>query len=343
MPDDVPRVDELFSRAVVAQLAEQRAQRETFAEIERRLEGLEHLVAERLSELSKLLRSVEVELRLELLEEELGERFGRLEEAIRADEAGARLAALERAVAERLGQVEESVRAQDFGRRLEALETSLGERFGHLEESVRAEEIGRRLKALELAVDERSSRLEEFVRTGDVEQRLASLEQAVEDRLSELRSSLSGEATDERLEALDHALGHRLTRLEGSVRRLEEQTAARLEDLREASTAAEVGILERIIAESQVVGAHFEAVRPVVEAVAQTGPELEQALAELRKMVASVEGQPDQEGAPAAETTPYAALEHPPEGEEESTVFLPPEETPIPEHRFGGRLPRRER
>ncbi|MGH8991126.1 MAG: hypothetical protein ACRDZ7_06320, partial [Acidimicrobiia bacterium] len=82
MPDGVPRVDELFSRAVVAQLAEQRAQRETFTELERKVERLEALMSTRFSDMSRLLRSGEVEMRLEVLEEEISGRFNRIEQTL---------------------------------------------------------------------------------------------------------------------------------------------------------------------------------------------------------------------------------------------------------------------
>ena len=458
MADGVPRVDELFSRAVVAQLAEQRAQRETFTELERKVERLEALMSTRFSDMSRLLRSGEVEMRLEVLEEEISGRFNRMdqalaavgggaggleslverldrvEDALRADDSGRRLASLELSIAERLGHIEESVRDEDhrarletlerelaervarleelvrdrepagnlsemeialtlrlealeqqlaaglrhldeagvagggpgpaeLAMRLEALEGALGERFGHLEETVRSEEIGRRLKQLELAIDERSGRLEEFVRTseverrleelaqsmdersarleelaraGDLERRLEELAQAVDERLGELRTAVEAvQNPDERVEALDQAMGYRLTRLEGTLRRMEEHTAAHLEKLAQASAAAEVGILERIIAESQVVAAHFDSVRPVIEAAASAGPELENALAELRRLARAA--------ANGEATGGHAALDLSADEDTPEELFLPPEETPIPDRRFGGLLPRRDR
>ncbi len=454
MPDGVPRVDELFSRAVVAQLAEQRAQRETFTELERKVERLEALMSTRFSDMSRLLRSGEVEMRLEVLEEEISGRFNRMEQtlatgagsgveslverldrvedALRADDAGRRLASLELSIAERLGHLEESVRSEDhrarletlereladrvarleelfrereasgnladmesaltlrlealeaqlaaglrhldeggvagpgpaeLTMRLEALEGALGERFGHLEETVRAEDIGRRLKQLELAIDERSGRLEEFVRTseverrleelaqsvdersgrleelaqtGELERRLEELAQAVDERLSELRAAIEdAQKPDDRVEALDQAMGYRLTRLEGTLRRMEEHTATHLEKLSQASAAAEVGILERIIAESQVVAAHFDSVRPVIEAAASAGPELENALAELRRLARSA--------ANGESTGSHPALDISDDEDSHEELFLPPEETAIPDRRFGGIFPRRDR
>ena len=459
MAEGVPRVDELFSRAVVAQLAEQRAQRETFTELERKVERLEALMSTRFSDMSRLLRSGEVEMRLEVLEEEMSSRFNRveqalaaaggggggleslaerldrLEDALRSDDAGRRLASLELSITERLGHIEESVRAEDqrarletlerelaervarleelvrerepvgslsdmemaltlrlealesqlttglrrldevaagdgggpgtseMARRLEALEGALGERFGHLEETVRSEDIGRRLKQLELSIDERSGRLEEFVRTseverrleelaqsmderstrveelaraGDLERRLEELARGVDERLGELRAAVeAARKPDERVEALDQSMGYRLTRLEGTLRRMEEHTAAHLERLAEASAAAEIGILERIIAESQVVAAHFDSVRPVIEAAALAGPELENALSELRRLArAAANGEP---------TGGHPALDLTRDEDSPEELFLPPEETPIPDRRFGGLLPRRER
>jgi hypothetical protein len=152
-----------------------------------------------------------------------------------------------------------------------------------------------------------------------------------------------------------------LTGLEGSLRRLQEDTAARLEALREASIASEAGILERIIAESQVVGTHFQAVRPVVEAAVAAGPEIEQALAEVRRLaeaarqaaaelMAGVAGppaptEPDSSGPYRVESLEEAAATAVAEGdaiEKAESVFQPPEETPIPDRRFG-LLPRRDR
>lgn len=449
VPDGMPRVDELFSRAVVAQLAEQRAQRETFTEVERKLEGLERLVTERLGELTRQLGTDgQLEGRIELLEQTLGtrlagvervvraeldnrlgamaermhqveqslagedtgarlialeatvkRRLGNLEEAVKLDELhdrlgrmertltelldvdpgvvdpalGGRMEGLERSVATQLAGLEESLRGTDIVRRLDTLETAMTDRLGHLEETVRSEEIGRRLKSLELALDERSGRIEEFVRTSDLEARIESLARAVDDQLAELRDSLSsgapiaprepGEAGEPGAvaKALDVALSARLNGLEGSLRQLQEDTATRLDDLRTAGIASEAGILERIVAESQVVGAHFQAIRPVVEAAVAARPEIEQALADVRQLaeaardaaadlMSGVAGPPvPTDGEPSGpyrvEELQEAAAAAAEEGEVEEpadSVFQPPEETPIPERRFG-LLPRRER
>lgn len=433
MPDvpDSPRVDELFSRAVVAQLAEQRAQRETFAALERKLDALERLVLDRLADLSKIVRGGETDLRLELMEEELSTRFTRLEtlvkaeveshlgglaerlserlsrlegalraddvaarlgalehsvsvrladleDGLRRDEVPARLAALEQQVTERIAHLEETFRFDQVGPRLsaleaavseplsrleaatpavlervEALEASLSGRIGHLEESVRAEELGHRLKALELAIEERAGR-DLHADTAELEQRLEALQRAVDERLVDVQSALQAAERDQRIQALDEAVSYRLTRLEGSLRQLEEHTATRLEELKQVSAAAEAGILERIAAESQVVGAHFRAVRPVVEAAAQAGSDLETALDELRRLAATARaaaamaadpGATPPGEAPPGDGTPYsvASLDLPAGEDAEEVVFLPPEETPIPDRRFGGLLPRRER
>jgi len=447
--DGMPRVDELFSRAVVAQLAEQRAQRETFAEVERKLEGLERLVTERLGELTRQLGTDgQLEGRIELLEQTLGarlagvervvraeldnrlgamaerlhqveqslagedtgarlialeatvkRRLGNLEEAVKLEDLtdrlgrmertltellgvdsgvvdpalGGRLEGLERVMAERMTGVEESLRGNDVVRRLDTLETAMADRLGHLEETVRSEEIGRRLKSLELALDERSGRIEEFVKTSDLETRIEALARAVDEQLAELRSSLAGGAPITPAEpgepgavsrALDETLSARLTGLEGSLRQLQDDTAARLDDLRAAGIASEAGILERIVAESQVVGAHFQAIRPVVEAAVASRPEIESALAEVRHLaeeakeaaadlMSGVAGPPvplatPTDGEPSGpyrveelqEAAESAADE--PSKEAEDSVFQPPEETPIPERRFG-LLPRRDR
>jgi hypothetical protein len=156
-------------------------------------------------------------------------------------------------------------------------------------------------------------------------------------------------------------VNERLAGLEGSLVRLQEDTAARLDALREASMASEAGILERIIAESHVVGAHFQAVRPVVEAAVAARPEIEQALFEVRKLadaarsaaaelVAGVAGPPapqpeDSSGPYRVETLAEAAAASATDGDHEEpadSVFQPPEETPIPDRRFGI-LPRRDR
>jgi hypothetical protein len=446
--DGMPRVDELFSRAVVAQLAEQRAQRETFAEVERKLEGLERLVTERLGELSRQLGTDgQLEGRIELLEQTLGtrlagvervvraeldnrlgamaerlhqveqslagedtgarlialeatvkRRLGNLEEAVKLDELndrlgrmertltelldvdsgvgdpalGGRIEGLERSVGAQLAGLEESLRSNDVVRRMDSLETAVADRLGHLEETVRSEEIGRRLKSLELALDERSGRIEEFVKTSDLEARIESLARAVDDQLAELRNSLAtggpitplepGEAAEGAVaRAIDAGLSARLNGLEGSLRQLQEDTAARLDDLRTAGIASEAGILERIVAESQVVGAHFQAIRPVVEAAVAARPEIEQALAEVRQLaetardaaadlMSGVAGPPvPTDGEPSG---PYrveelqkaadAAAEESAVEEAPDSVFQPPEETPIPERRFG-LLPRRDR
>ena len=280
-------------------------------------------------------------------------------------------------MAERLAGVEDSLRSDGVGRRLDALETSVADRLSHLEETVRSEEIGRRLKSLELALDERSGRIEEFVKTADLERRIEVLGQAVDERLAELSTTLAAVgAVDpsgpvmERMAALaeagatiglDETVSRRFAGLEGSMQRLQEDTAARLDELREAGIASEAGILERIIAESHVVGAHFEAVRPVVEAAVAARPEIEQALAEIRRLaeaareaaaelVAGVHGppaptEPDSSGPYRVESLEEAAAAAVAEGpalEAADSVFQPPEETPIPDRRFGI-LPRRDR
>ena len=157
--------------------------------------------------------------------------------------------------------------------------------------------------------------------------------------------------------SVDEAITRRLSGLEGSLRRLQEDTAARLDDLRASSIASEAGILERIIAESHVVGAHFQAVRPVVEAAVAARPEIEAALAEVRRLAdaareaaaelmagvgAPAEGDPS--GPYRVESLEEAAAAGP-EGETvepADSVFQPPEETPIPDRRFGI-LPRRDK
>ena len=445
LTEGMPRVDELFNRALVAQLAEQRAQRETFAEVERKLEALERVVTERLGELSRQLGTDgQLESRIELLEQTLATRLGGFERVVRAEldnrlgamaerlhqveqslageDTGARLIALEatvkrrlgnleeavkledlterlarmertldelaavdavgadpglgsrfdgleRSVAERMAGIEEMLRGGDVVRRLDAMETVVAERLSHLEETVRSEEIGRRLKSLELALDERSGRIEEFVKTADLEHRIEALATAVDEQLAQVRSSLagggpvapagSGEGSGV-ARAADDTLGTRLAGLEGSLRQLQEDTATRLDDLRAAGIASEAGILERIVAESQVVGAHFQAIRPVVEAAVAARPEIEQALAEVRSLaeaareaaadlMSGVAGPPAPpiDGEP---TGPYrvqsleeaAAAAKDSAEEPADSVFQPPEETPIPDRRFGI-LPRRDR
>jgi hypothetical protein len=277
---------------------------------------------------------------------------------------GSRMEDLERSVTHGLAGLEGMARGSDVARRLEALETSVADRLGLLEEAVRSEEIGRRLKSLELALDERSGRIEEFVKTADLEHRIEALARAVDEQLASLQVSLSngtpivgaapGEPTSV-ASALDSTVVARLTGLEGSLRRLQEDTFARLDDLRTASIASEAGILERIVAESHVVGAHFQAIRPVVEAAVAARPESEEALSEVRQLaeaakVVAADLMTGVAGPPAPPTDgepsgPYRveelqeaaeAAEEPGETkkEAEDSVFQPPEETPIPDRRF---------
>jgi hypothetical protein len=230
--------------------------------------------------------------------------------------------------------------------------------------------VGRRLKSLELALDERSGRIEEFVKAADIEHRIEALGQAVDQQLSELRTSLAAGgpagpaapvAPVEHIHTttMDDAVGDRLAGLEGSLRSLQEDTASRLDDLRAASFASEAGILERIIAESHVVGAHFQAVRPVVEAAIAARPEIEQALVEVRRLAdAARDAAAELMAGVVGPPVPTAALDGDPSGpyrvatreeteaepaaEAADSVFQPPEETPIPDRRFGI-LPRRDR
>src|SRR5439155_2754110 len=122
------------------------------------------------------------------------------------------------------------------------------------------EEVGRRLKSLELAFDERSGRIEEFVKTADLERRIERIGEAVDERLGELRSSLAevapapapaagpggGVSRPSKRSAaapgaMDEAIIQRLSGLEGSLKRLQEDTSSRLDDLRAASIASEAG------------------------------------------------------------------------------------------------------
>jgi hypothetical protein len=252
---------------------------------------------------------------------------------------------LNRAVAAQLAEQQAQRDAySDLEGRLEAMEVRLLENASQVAEAQRSEdqgtgdELARRLDAMEAAVGERMALLESSVRDDAVGDRLGSIERALEEGLSILHSELI-DSTEKRLQAIEDAIGTRLGEMEASVRQFQEETSARLDQLREAHTAAEAGILERIIAESQVVGAHFEAVRPAVEAAAQAGPDLENTLEELRKIADTVSAAGD------GSDSPYSAAElNAPHHDEEhhESLFLPPEETPIPERRFGI-LPRRDR
>jgi hypothetical protein len=200
------------------------------------------------------------------------------------------------------------------------------------------------------------SRLESAVRGGETDWRLVALEMSMAQRLARLEAAVRPGETERRLASLEEAVGQSLAELRASVTRLQDVTVSGLDDLREASTAAEVGILERIVAESQVVGARFEAVRPVVDVVARTHPELELAAAELRRLAATSPSPPDEAEADGAETDAAEAdaadwsgteVANPfPRGEDtaeegDNEIFLPPEETPIPERRMRSLLPRR--
>ncbi|HYH51079.1 MAG TPA: hypothetical protein VEG38_16145, partial [Acidimicrobiia bacterium] len=331
--------------------------------------ALEATVKRRLGNLEEAVKLEELTARLSRMERTLDELAG--VDAGPLDPAlGSRIEGLERSVGDRLAAVEGMLRGSDLGHRLEALETSVADRLSLLEDTVRSEEIGRRLKSLELALDERSGRIEEFVKTSDLERRVEALAQAVDDQLAELRSALSNGASfvvasaGETGEsgALENTVVARLAGLEGSLQKLQEDTVARLDELRTASIASEAGILERIVAESSVVGTHFQAIRPVVEAAVAARPEIEAALAEVRQLamaardaaadlMAGVAGPPvpTTDGEPSGpyrvEELQEAAAEATEEAKQkaaEDSVFQPPEETPIPDRRFG-LLPRRDR
>jgi hypothetical protein len=101
------------------------------------------------------------------------------------------------------------------------------------------------------------------------------------------------------------------------------------------------------------VGAHFQAIRPVVEAAVAARPEIEQALSEVRQLAAvakeaaadlmsGVAGPPIPSGDDEP-SGPYRveelqeaaeAAEESPKQTAEDSVFQPPEETPIPDRRF---------
>src|SRR5581483_2367171 len=102
--------------------------------------------------------------------------------------------------------------------------------------------------------------------------------------------------------------------------------------------------------------AHFQAVRPVVEAAVAARPEIEAALAEVRRLAeaareAAAELLAGTGAGPAAGEDPSGpyrveSLEEAAAGDATTdpadSVFQPPEETPIPDRRFGI-LPRRDR
>ena len=109
-----------------------------------------------------------------------------------------------------------------------------------------------------------------------------------------------------------------------------------------------------------MVGAHFQAIRPVVEAAVAARPEIEQALAEVRHLAEAareaaadlMSAWPARRSRPTGEPSgPYrveelqeaaASAADEPTEEPADSVFQPPEETPIPERRFGI-LPSRDR
>ena len=240
LPEGMPRVDELFSRAVVAQLAEQRAQRETFAEVERKLEALERLVTDRLGELTRQLGTDgQLEGRIELLEQTLGTRLAGVERVVRA-ELDNRLGAM----AERMHQVEQSLAGEDTGARLMALEATVKRRLGNLEEAVKLEDVtdrlgrmertltellgadsgvvdpalGGRLEGLEQLVADRLAGLEEGLRGNDVVRRLDTLETSVADRVNHLEETVRSEEIGRRLKSLELALDERSGRIEEFVK-----------------------------------------------------------------------------------------------------------------------------
>ena len=400
MPDAVPRIDELLSRAVADQVAEQRGQREAYEEISRRLEQLEGALGQGVAELSgsdqqagKQLEAIgsalddrrgeiaslaielsalrdetgrlveemgrslserlteetagveELRQRLDALDANLDDHLSRLGETLAGD-LRQRLVTLEHGLNQRLSHLEGTLSAEDTEmKRLTALEQRLGQRLSHLEEALAGAELEKQMAALEQGLGQRMSRLESAVRGGETDWRLVALETSLAQRMARLETAIRPGETERRLASLEEAVGQSLAELRATVGRLQDVTVSGLDDLREASMAAEVGILERIVAESQVVGARFEAVRPVVDVIARTHPELELAAAELRRL-ASTSAPPTEEEPDAADwsgtevANPFPREERPTE-EGDNEIFLPPEETPIPERRMRSLLPRR--
>jgi predicted nucleic acid-binding Zn-ribbon protein len=396
MPE-APRIDELLSRAVAEQVAEQRGQREAFEDISRRLERLEGALGQGVAELSgsdeaagKHLEAIEGALderrgeiaslatelaalreettrlveamgqtvserldaetdsvedlrgRLDSIDAHLEANLGRLGDDLTGD-LRQQLVSLEHGLSQRLTRLEGALSAEDMEmKRLSALEQRLGQRLSRLEEALATGEVEKQLAALEQGLGQRMSRLESAVRGGETDWRLVALEMSMAQRLARLETALRPGDTERRLASLEEAVGQSLAELRTSVNRLQDVTVAGLDDLREASLAAEAGILERIVAESQVVGARFEAVRPVVDVVVQTHPELALAAAELRRLAATnpvvpTEVEADEADWSEAEADPF------PQDEDtgDTEIFLPPEETPIPERRMRSLLPRR--
>jgi predicted nucleic acid-binding Zn-ribbon protein len=395
MPE-APRIDELLSKAVAEQVAEQRGQREAFEEISHRLERLEGALGQGVAELSgsdeaagKHLEAIEGALderrdeiavlagelsalrdetsrlvetlgqsvserlaaeterveelrgRLDSIDTHLAEHLGRLGDDLSGD-LRQRLMSLEHGLSQRLTRLEGALSAEDMEmKRLSALEQRLGQRLNRLEEALAGGELEKQVAALESGLGQRMSKLESAVRGGETDWRLVALEMSMAQRLARLEAALRPGDTERRLSSLEEAVGQSLAELRSSVNRLQDVTVASLDDLREASVAAEAGILERIVAESQVVGARFEAVRPVVDVVVRTHPELELAAAELKRLAATTAAEPTEGEAgewTEAEADPFPQHE---EDAGDTEIFLPPEETPIPERRMRSLLPRR--
>lgn len=334
-----PRVGELFQRAVQAQLAEQQAQRESIAEFSRRLEVSERLMTDGLGAIAKVLGASEHAI------ERLGDRLGRVEEVISATAApGPELSAA-------------------ATQRLDACEAALIERIDALDVTSRMEVMAERLAALELAVTERLETVWKTVSVG-----VETLAQSVE-------------TTGERYtQALDEArlsreaLRNRLTELEGSVKKFEEQAAAHMLQLQEASstTAAHLVELRGATATTEVQLQELREASAATEAqlvelrdasVAAEAGILERIILESQTVATHFETvRPAVEAvvtaAPGLETTlselrdlaervghddsgetgPYSAAGLlAPLDEEEHPIFQPPEETKIPDRRFWGR------
>jgi hypothetical protein len=289
-------------------------------------------------------RVEELRARLDALDTHLEQHLGRLGEELTGD-LRQRLVSLEHGLSQRLARLEGALSAEDIEmKRLAALEQRLGQRLSRLEEALAGGELEKQVAALDQGLGQRMSRLESAVRGGETDWRLVALEMSMAQRLARLEAALRPGDTERRLAALEEAVERCLAELRSSVTRLQDVTVTGLDELREASLAAEVGILERIVAESQVVGARFEAVRPVVDVVVQTHPELELAAAELRRLAAASSPPPAEVDVEAGEAD-WAAGADPFTQEEgaggDTEIFLPPEETPIPERRMRSLLPRR--
>jgi hypothetical protein len=309
------RVDSVLNRAVVEQLAEQRALRDALRSVESRLEALERSVGDRTASLGSGIQALRdsvgsaeehtAEIVADLADRQIdliGLRIDSLSGAVASlqsrfdDLGGARLDGLRDAIAATItNQIEASrdtvlsalvAREQLTNEHLDSHRQAVLSGIGRLTETI---------SNVATAADARADRHLDGVLNSQ-----AQLDERQVARADALRDAVLGavEAVRESVvgaqEHGDRRQSDRVDRLGESLRSAQSSTAdvlsARLEAVRDAVSGAETRVVERVAAEGEVTGALLESLRPSVESIVRSAvsTEVDRAVLDIRAAIADL-------------------------------------------------------